>query len=91
MESSPAPKSVAFGWGCDGQEYVCHGVGVDGKWEHQRVCDGTPGCESFRTRKFFIRTPDTSFVVDNRATLAVRRCGEGLDAYARTRHDPWGS
>ena len=46
MESSSPPKRVAADRSDDDRKSVCYGVRVDDQREHQRVCDGTSGCES---------------------------------------------
>ena len=60
MESSSTSKRVAFDRSYDDRGSVCYGVGVDDKRERQPVCDGTSGCQSFRTRKPSIQVPVTT-------------------------------
>ena len=43
MESSPASKCPASDRSDDVQDPVRNGVRLDGKWEHQRLCEGTSG------------------------------------------------
>ena len=57
LEGSSASERAALA-GCDNnRESVRYGVGMDDKWEHQPVCEGAPGRESVRARKFSIQTP----------------------------------
>jgi len=37
----PSPECAAAVGRDDDREPVCDGVGVDGKWEHRRVCEST--------------------------------------------------
>ena len=46
VESSPSSERVAIARGHNDQGYVCYGVGVDAKREHQSVCEDTSACES---------------------------------------------
>ena len=51
MESSLSSERVAAARGHNDRASVCYGVGMDDEREHQPVCDGALGCESFRARK----------------------------------------
>ena len=44
LEHPPPSKCVATGRCNDDQASVCDGIGVDGEWEHQHVCEGKPQC-----------------------------------------------
>jgi hypothetical protein len=44
MEVSSAPKCAITAWGYDERVSVCHGVRVDGEWEHPRIPGEEPRC-----------------------------------------------
>ena len=59
MEESPASEyTPAFG-SDDGEKALCDGLGVDDQWEHQRIYQGTQGCESVRARRVLL-PPDST-------------------------------
>ena len=91
MEGTSASEPAAFGRGDNDRREVRHGVGMDGEREHHRICEDTSGCEPVRPREFAIETPDTPPSVDNYAVPAAERCGKGLDTYAQSGNDTWGS
>ena len=54
MEGSSPPERAAAAGSNNDRGSVRYGVGVDDEWEHQPVCDSTPGCEPIQPRKFSI-------------------------------------
>jgi len=46
LEGSPPSKRAAAAGSDNGRISLCDGIGVDGKREHQQVCQDTSGCES---------------------------------------------
>ena len=65
MERSPSSKRATALGGDDEHSTICNGIGVDGKWEHQRVYQGPWGCEPVSACKVLLRVPTTS-ITDNR-------------------------
>ena len=39
MEGPPSSERAAIVWRDDGKASIRDGIGVDGTWEHQRVCE----------------------------------------------------
>ena len=56
MESPPASECAAVNRSDDVRYSVRNGVGLDGEWKYQRLCEGTPGCKSDRAGKMFIES-----------------------------------
>ena len=46
VEGSSSSERIAAARSHNDREPVRNGVGVDGEWKHQPICEGTPGCES---------------------------------------------
>jgi len=57
MEHSSSSERVATVRRDNDRGPVCDGVGVDGEWERQRVCEGTSPCESTEACMSPIRSP----------------------------------
>jgi len=45
VESSPASECPAADRSDNVREPVRNDIGLDGEWEHQQFCEGTPRCE----------------------------------------------
>ena len=55
MENSPAPQCSCSNRSDNDGDEVCNDLRLDGKWKHNRVCEGTPGCEPFQAGGFSIQ------------------------------------
>jgi hypothetical protein len=49
VENPPASECPAADWSHDVRDPVRNGIGLDGEWEHQPICEGTPGCKPVGT------------------------------------------
>ena len=65
------------------------GVGMDGKWEYQRVCRGASGHRPVRTGGFSARSPTISILVDGPTAIA-ERYWQGVGIFAWPGNNPWG-
>ena len=57
MEGPSSSERVAAVRCDDDRESVCDGIGVDGKWEHQPVCEGRCQRGSVGACMFLIQDP----------------------------------
>ena len=56
MEDSPASKRATVNRSDDVRCSVRDGIGLDGKWKHQRLCEDKPECKPDRAGKLFIES-----------------------------------
>ena len=74
MERTPPSKRVTATRSDCNWYPIRDGVGVDGKWEHQRVCRGASGHKPVRTGGFSARSPTISVLVNDHPTAIAERC-----------------
>jgi hypothetical protein len=55
VENTPASKRPAAYRSDNVRGSFRNDIRLDGKWKHQRLCEGAPGCEPVKPGKFFIR------------------------------------
>ena len=60
--TSPSECVAAVGGGND-QRSTRDGIGMDGEWYCQQVCEGTFGCGSIRACQFFSNSLHPNFLI----------------------------
>ena len=71
VECPPPSKRVTTIRSDYDRHSIRDGVGMDGKWEYQRVCRGASGRRPVRTGGFSARSP-ISILVDGPTAIAER-------------------
>ena len=67
MENSPASERRAVDRSGGVRDSAHDDIRLDGEWNHQRVCEGAPGCRPVGTGRIFIRTPTSSLHAHQRS------------------------
>jgi len=57
MEKPPASEHPSADRSDNVRDQVRNGIGLDGEWEYQRICEGAPGCKPVGAGRFFIQSP----------------------------------
>jgi len=60
--TSPSECTLAIRGGND-QHSARDGIGMDGEWYHQRVCEGTSSCGQIRARKFLLESLHSNLLI----------------------------
>ena len=85
MESPPASEYPTADWSRDVGNSVRNGVRLDGEWEHQPICEGTPGCKSVGVGKIIHSDSKSEHLrfklTDGRMTYLAGRYHEGTDLH----------
>ena len=90
MERAPPSKRVTASRSDYDRYSIRDGVGVDGKWKHQRVCRDASGYRPVGTGEFSARSFTISVLVGDRLTAIAERCWQGARIFAWTGNGPWG-
>ena len=95
MENPPTSEYPTVDWSHDVRNPVRNGVRVDGEWEHQPICEETPGCKPVGIGRIVHSDLESHHLrfksTDGRMAYPAGRYHERIDLYSQPGNDPWRS